>query len=179
MSVTDITLFQDGHYVPFRGLAKGVQPAGSYSANMTGTGDGSGGTVNLQMSMRAIEFGMHCILTMVLVETNDNLTSAVEVLFQYSATPGNERIDSAGILSIRKLPVSSIGLNRAVYLGQDLPVPIESISAAGTTCFNVAWATNTTGKAYTARIFALLWDAEVLARMPQTAVMPEQFFGVR
>lgn len=179
MSVTDVTLFQDGLFVPYRGLAKGVQPAGTYSALLAGTGDAGGGTVNLQMSMRSVEFGFHAVLTMVLIEANDNLASPVEVLFQYSATPGNERVDSAAVLSVRKLPVDSIGLNRANWLGQDLPIPIESTSIAGATAFNVAWATNTDTKLYTARVFGQLWDAEVLARMPGLAVMPEQFFGVR
>lgn len=179
MTVTDVTLFQDGLYVPYRGLAKGIQPAGTYSALLSGTGDAGGGTVNLQMSMRKVEFGFHAVLTMVLVEANDNLASPVEVLFQYSATPGNERVDTAGVMSVRKLPVSSIGLNRANWLGQDLPIPIESISVAGATAFNIAWATNTDTKLYTARVFGQLWDAEVLARSRGRMVMSDQFFGVR
>ncbi len=180
MSVIDVTLFQDGLYTPYRGLAKGSQPAGSYSALLQGTGDAGGGTVNLNMSMRNEEFGMHCIMTMVSIETNDNLASPVEVVFQYSVTPGNERVGSSAAISIRKLPVASVAsLNRANWVGADLPIPIESISRDGATCFNIAWTTNTDTKTYSARVFALLWDAEVIARAPNRMVMPEQFYGVR
>ncbi len=169
--------FRDGLYVPYRGLVKGENPAGTYSALMSATGNASGGALQLVMRARRLEFGFHPIITLVLVETSDNLAAADEQLFQYNVAPGNERVALA--MSIPKVTAASTTGFRSLYRGEDLPIPIEPVSETDQAIFLVSWQTNTDTKVYQVRVFAMIWDAEVLARSPGGMRMPEQFFGVR
>ncbi len=177
MTVTVLTSFGDGLYVPYRGLSKGDNPAGTYSHIMSGVGDGSGGTIVLRMRMQRLEFGFHPILTLVIVEATDNTAAVDQVLFQYEVAPGNERLSTA--LTIPKDSLVSVTGSRVVFLGQDLPIPIEPVSEVLTGAFLIQYQTNTNAANYNVRLFGMLWDAEVLARSPNRLHVPEQFFGVR
>jgi len=178
LTVTDNNEFSAGLYVPYRGLAPGVQPSGSWSTQMTATGDGSGGQVNVNLFMSKIEFGFHPIFTLQYCMSVDNLAAADEVIFQYSVV-GNERLRSA--VSIGKTPIANGTSFFAVWVGEDLPIPIEPDLGSDITTRTVAtvqWQTNTDTKAYQVNLFGMVWDAEVLARQVG-AKMPDYFFGVR
>ncbi len=179
MAVSANIELRDGNFVPYRGLVKGENPEGTLSHRGSATGDATGGAVQIVMRARRLEFGFHPIITLVMVEANDNLAAADQQLFQYNVTPGNERIGLTHALGIRKISIATVSGFRSNWLGEDLPIPIECISETDQAIFLVQWATNTDTKTYNMNMFAMLWDAEKLAKMPGTAHMPEQFFGVR
>ncbi len=175
MTKTTVKAFSAGTYVPFRGLAKGIQPAGSWSMESNTLGDATGGFLNLQVTMRALEEGFHGILTLGFISAVDNLASISELIFQYGAVQ-SERLES--VISVPKLGVANGSNNIATWIGEELMIPIEPNLEDASVIFTVQWQTNTDTKSYQITCWGFLWDMEVIARMTN-GVMPPYFFGVR
>lgn len=175
MTVTDNTELKTACYVPYRGTSRVTDPSGSFSLSLTGTGDSSGGYVNLHVLANKLEFGYHPIIVVTSATLKDNLAATSQRRFEFSSV-ANERLCAA--VSIPKVPVADGSDWISIYSGGELAVPIEPDGVAGRNIFTCGWRTNTNTKVYTAFIFGLIWDAEELAR-EVGAQMPDIFYGVR
>ncbi len=175
MTVNVTTEFGTALFIPYRGPSWVVNPVASFQLSLTGTGDGSGGFVNLQVVANRVEFGFHPIIILTLVEANDNLSATSERFLQY-ASIGNERLANA--FTIPKVPLPSGADFISIWSGSELAVPVEPDGAGARNIFVVHWDTNTNAEVYLARIFGLMFDAEALAR-EVGAEMPDIFYGVR
>ncbi len=175
MTVTVNTEMATAVFVPYRGTNRVTDPMGSFFLSLTGTGDGSGGNVNLHVLSNQQEFGVHPIFVVTQAQLKDNLAATSERRFEFSSV-GNSRVGAA--LSIPKVPIADGADFISVFAGGELAVQIEPDGVSGRNIFTCGWRTNTNTEVYTAFIFGLVWDAETIARQVD-AHMPDIFYGVR
>ncbi len=149
-----------GLYTPFRGFDREVSAVGTLSLDAALTGDGTGGTITLSLSMERVEFGFHPILLVTRMSSLDGLATAEQVTVEYSSQ-GNERLNTDIIET--NLPVAGPGSsNIATY--SRLGVPIEPNLAAGGDILIARWTTNTDTIVYHLHVFGVVYDAEAMAR---------------
>lgn len=176
MSVATTRFIASGTYVPFRGVDREVSAVGTFSQDAVATGDASGGTVELLMSMIFIEFGFHPLYVPTRATTLDSLTTPEAVRLRYSGQ-GNERVE--GNVDESVLAVVGVeGVNYATFSG--LSIVIEPIGPDGGTVMTAKWSTNEDGDAYHLHVFGLMYDAEAMARGKRRgARVDELLAGIR
>ncbi len=148
-------------YVPFlqdvRGGKEGKAPVGTVSAHHTDTGDASGGTMTLTFQMERIQFGFRSIIVPTLLVTSDNLSTAEAVRLQYR-NAGNRRIGED--YNQASLSVAGSAGNFAKFDESGLILENDVIGV--TSALSFIWSTNTNTIVYFARVFAAVFDAEVI-----------------
>lgn len=162
-----------GLYVPFRGFDREAGPVGTLFVDVSATGDGSGGTVTLGITMKRLEFGFHPIWVPTRVSSLDGLASpeAVEFMFRSS---GNERLN--GDLREPALGVAVAGGNNLAAFNQ-LGVAVEPTNETAATVLQCLWSTNTNAVVYHLHAFGVLYDAEALARGKRSGKAPDVLLG--
>ncbi len=160
MAITISESFAAGLYVPFRGIDREVSPVGTLSQTIVDTGDATGGSASMLVTATYEMFGFHPIIIVTKVLTIDNLAAAQTVRAGMSNV-GNERLETDMYEIV--LAIEEGGSNYAVF--DNLTVPIEPSSReAEANVFAIVWDTNTDTKSYDARLFAVFYDAEAMAR---------------
>ncbi len=161
MSVSTSIDGNEGLYVPFRGFDRGAGAVGTLDIQGKTTGDGSGGTVAINIQMQRIMFGFHLIWVPTLVSIFDTLATAVDVELLLRGL-GQERILDfhAEIVTMTASTFTVRNLGRAV----NLALPIEPQSDTLGTVLSAGWATNTNALLYELHVFGAVYDAEALAK---------------
>ncbi len=160
MSVSTTVNFEDGLYVPFRGVDREAGFVGTFEINGADIGDGSGGTVTVSFASKRLEFGFHPIFVPTRIMTFDDQAAPTTVRVGIVET-GNERLSDP--FSEAKL---SIGVPDTSNFANftDLAIPIEVQIETNTDVVQAFWPTNTNAKVYAARLFCVVYDAEAIAR---------------
>lgn len=176
MSVVVDVSVTAGRFVPFRGVNRATGPVASVHVNAEGTGDGSGGSMRINIQMAGLNFGFHSVLVPTRVQVHDNL-AAVEVVQLLLASGGNERLTSS--LIEHKLTVRSGALNAVDF--EHLSVPMEAALTQLTEedAVSAVWQTNTNAKVYHVHLFAIVYDGEAIARKFLNVPLDTLFYGVR
>ncbi len=156
----DRTVANVGLFTPFRGFDREFGAVGTLYCDAEATGDGSGGTVRINLLMSRLEFGFHPIWVVTNITTTDLLTSAAAVRMAYTSD-GNERLSSS--LDEAQVAIAAPG-NTNIAAFTNLSVPIEPDIAAGLRVLSALWATNETGDVYHMHVFGPVYDGEALAR---------------
>lgn len=145
-------------------------PIGSWTAQVTATGDLSGGTVTTQILFRGAALSplpLGFSLEVLTAERVDAAAQDVEVIVSGFSRAGNDGINNAMVLILNALqgatrsPTQPWPANE-IFLG----APIRGDEAEMT----LTWPTNTTGISYIARAFGQMWLAEAMFELagPQT-----------
>ncbi len=177
MSISTNIVVSDGLYVPFRGFDREAGPVGTLDVQGQTVGDGSGGTVAINIQWNYEEFGFHGIWVPTMISIQDTLASAipVEVLFRGL---GNERInDFHGEIVT---PTASTFTTRNLGKVTDLAFPLEAPQNSRETLRTVitaGWATNTNALLYELHVYGVLYDAESLARGKMRGKAPDLLLG--
>lgn len=162
-----------GLYTPFRGFDREAGAVGTLFVDAVMTGDATGGTATLIITMKRTEFGFHPIWVPTRVSTRDNLAAPEAVDFAFRAI-GNERLD--GDLREGKLPLAVAGgLNLATY--SELGVAIEPQNPTANSVLQALWSSNVDTKVYHLHAYGILYDGEALARGKRLGKAPEQLLG--
>ncbi len=174
MSVLTVREMGDQLYTPYRGFDRGAGVVGTLHADFEATGDGSGGTIIVQLNMNFEEFGFHPIWVPTRVGSRDDQAAATDVLMTYLNT-GNERLQT--VVDERQLAVILNGVNRAEF--DKLSIPIEPIRGGGVVLQGF-WLANVNAKVYHIHAFGPIYDAEALARGKKEGKAPDMLLaGIR
>lgn len=174
MSVTSSTPSESGLYTPFRGFDREAGAVGTLSVDAEATGDGSGGTVTIVISMKFEQFGFHSLWIPTRVSSLDNLASPEVVEFSFRSS-GNDRL-AAGDLREAATALATGGANNVASFSA-LGVSIEVRSLTNVSVMQVRWTTNTNALLYHLHVFGILYDGEALARGKAAGKAPEQLLG--
>lgn len=161
MSVSTFVEFRDGRYVPFmqdvRGGKDGKSPVGTVHSTAAEVGEAGGGTVTISHRMQREQFGFRSLIVPTLIVASDNLSTAEAIRLSY-LTAGNRRVaqDSNQI----KLAVAGQAGNFAQF--EPAGILLESDVLADTSVLQFIWSTNTDTKLYFTRVFAAVFDAELI-----------------
>jgi len=177
MSVTarnDVETQGVGVFVPFRGFDRsGI--VGTLMVNAEGTGDSSGGNMDIFIDMKKESFGFRPIWVPTRIETQDNLSSPVVVRVGYSSG-GTERLLTN--MNEVVLPVAFAGVNSANY--SYMGIAIEPDVVAGDVVLYARWGTNTNSVEYHLHVYGVLYDAQAMAAQNPTGRHPDQLLaGIR
>ncbi len=174
MSVATVVEMASQLYVPYRGFDRGAGIVGTIAVDIQAVGDGSGGTILVQLNMNFVEFGFHGIWVPTRVGSRDDQAAATLVLLSYLAA-GNQRL--AADIDETQLAVILNGINRAQY--DQLSVPIEP-AVSGGVVMQGFWLANVNAKVYHIHAFGPVYDAEALARNKRPGKAPDLLLaGVR
>ncbi len=161
MSVAADIAINVGLFTPFmqdvRGGAEGKSPVGTLHIDQNVTGDGSGGIAQITMSATRIMFGFRAILAPTLIQAFDDLATPEEVRLQFGVT-GNRRIGQG--YEDARLAIAASGGNFTQF--QPSGIIIESDTIAALNVLSWTWSTNTNAKVYRGRMFASVFDAELI-----------------
>lgn len=162
MSISTSVAFADGRYTPFmqkvRGGEDGRSPVGTISSSAIDTGEAGGGTVTIAHSLQRIVFGFRAIIAPTLIVASDTLASAEAIRLTF-LTAGNRRVEQD--LNQIQLAIAGQGGNFAQF--QEGGIILESDLLTETNVLQFVWSTNTDTKLYFTRIFASVFDAELIA----------------
>jgi len=158
MSVSSVHEVADGLYVPFRGYDPREGPIGTLFVDASDSGDGSGGTVKIDIHMAREEFGFHIVWVPTRAVMSGGQVAADIVTMFYTAE-GNERLDDN--IQENLLTVAGVG---AVFAAdfKALSVPVEGFTELSARVLSFQWTTNTNAVVYHAHVFGVLYDAEAI-----------------
>ncbi len=164
MSVSTSIDGNEGLFVPFRGFDREAGAVGTLDIQGKTVGDGSGGTVAINIQIQRLMFGFHIIWVPTLVSIFDTLATAVDVELLLRGL-GQERILDfhAEIVAMTASGFTPRNLGR----GRNLALPIESQDDTLGTVISAGWATNTNALLYELHVFGAIYDGEALARGKQ------------
>ncbi len=161
MAISATVSIGDGQFTPFfqdvRGGKEGTSPVGTVSQTLSDTGDGSGGTVTLIYTMARLPFGFRAIIVPTYVVALDTLGTAEAIRMNFTAV-GNRRLTNS--FDQITLAIAGQGQNQAKF--DEAGIVIESDLLAETQVLSFIWSTNTNAVVYSARLFAAVFDAEVI-----------------
>lgn len=163
MSISTTLKAEDGLYVPFRtgkrGGYLGGDPVGTLSLDSEVTGNATGGTAALLLTMNRDEFGFPIIFVPTFVSTRDNLAAPEVVRLAY-VTAGNERI--SGDIEQHVLPLAGAS---ALNVGNfdSIGIPIEGFGE-DLRVGQITWSSNVDTKVYHGHWFGYCFDAQLIAR---------------
>lgn len=160
-------------FVPFRGFDREAGAVGTLYFDAQAAGDGSGGTVTINVQMKKLEFGFHPLWIPTRVSTQDDLATAEVVAFAFRSS-GMERLSGDLREASLALAVAN-SLNVAAF--RELGVAVETQSLTNITVMQAIWLTNTDGKVYHVHIYGILYDGEALARGKRAGKAPDQLLG--
>lgn len=161
MSVTATVQIGDGLFKPLhqlvRGGSDGKSPVGTVHVLGQAVGDSGGGTAQILMQMRRIEFGMRCIFAPVLISVDDDLASPEAVRLAFSASAN---IRTTSTVDQSALTLASQGGNHAKFPPEGFLFESDTIATA--TLLQFIWSTNSDGKVYRAHLIMSVFDAELI-----------------
>ncbi len=161
---TTTTLATAALYTPFRGVRRsGV--VGTLHARMGATGDGSGGTVAIQLSMVGDEFGFPLLFVPTLIGAES--PNQENPVLTYQA--GIERIGGQGG-EFERVLIHSVGnaRNIAERAGSSPHISVVfNPDQPAVEVLQVIWATNTTSGSYTVNLYAMCYDQQEMAKMQE------------
>ncbi len=177
MSISANVAVSGGLYVPFRGFDREAGAVGTLDVQGATVGDGSGGTVAINIQWNYLEFGFHPIWIPTMISVQDTLAVAelVEVLFRGL---GNERINDFHAENVTT--TASVFTTRNLGKVTDLGFPIEppeNSKETLRTMLSAGWATNTNALLYELHAFGVIYDAEALARGKVRGRAPDLLLG--
>ncbi len=161
-----------GLYVPFRtaqrGGVDGGDPVGTLSINAEVTGDGTAGTVQIEVVMQKLAFGFHPLWLVTDLTLTD--AGAAQVVIAVFDSRGNERL----IGDLSQVGSSVAGpFTTSIFKATGNGVIIEPSSLLVATgaheVMQGLWTTNTNGNIYHVHAFGYVYDAEILARSGRLA----------
>ncbi len=160
MSILVTVSFADGVYTPFfqdvRGGADGKSPVGTVHMNTADVGDGSGGIVTATYTMDRIVYGFRALIVPTQIVSFDNLATPEVVKLQYQSN-NRRMITSADQAS---LAVAAQSGNVAKF--DESGILLENEEAFERAVISLVWSTNTNTIVYQTKIFAAVFDAEVI-----------------
>ncbi len=144
---------------------------GTLSVAATATGDGSGGVVNLILSMNGTEFGFKFMFVPTLVSFRDGLATAVDVRLQWLGN--NERI--TGGLTVgteRRASMVAAGGENVGQLEGSHPIVAIPTNPDGVArnVVQAIWGTNTNATSYNMFMYGVLYDEEYRAKFTDLVV---------
>ncbi len=157
---------------PVRGGAEGHDPVGTLNADAVTIGDGSGGSVQLGLTMREQEFGFRPLWVPTHVMTLDTLATVQNVRIDFAAV-GNRRLIDDASEGVVPLEVSA---DLQIAVAAQVAIVIEPSSAAGARVLRAVWGTNVNLKAHTLRAYGPVYDQELMARH---GTVPDLVAGLR
>ncbi len=161
MAVTGSVNLDDGIYVPFmqevRGGHDGKSPVGTVHQTLQLVGAAGGGTVVQTWNIRRIMFGFRAIIAPTLIVTEDTLSTAEAVKLGFALT-ANRRL--AVTTDQAALAIAAQGGNYAKF--EESGILLESDTLTQQAALFFTWSTNTDTKLYQARMFAAVFDAELI-----------------
>jgi len=162
MAVSNTETIESGIYTPYfqrkRGGEGGQSPVGSVYKSLAVVGAAGGGGVTLNFSMGRLTFGFRAIIVPTLIVTEDTLATAEVVKLNYVSN--NRRINVS--TDWVTLAIAGPSGNFAKFEDSGLILEREPLAAAGV--LGVDWSTNTDTKSYAARMFAAVFDAELIEK---------------
>lgn len=165
MSVTSIAAVANGTYEPFhtevRAGPNSEDPVGTVAVDSGVTGDASGGTVTIGVSMRPQEFGFRLLWIPLSIVLRDNLAGQDLVNLNYLSVV-NDRLDAV-VEEFITMEDAAQSLNMGLSKMYALPIEV-SYGTSGGNVLTAVWATNTDTKIYHLHVFGPVFDLEVMAR---------------
>lgn len=175
MAVSTSVVMDPGGYVPLMQKVRfgpnGL--VGTYSKSFNTTGAAGGGGVTISVTATRQMFGFAAIIVPTLIVSLDTLATPEGLRFLWIAT-GNRRVRLQADITqvITPVTVASINLGRLDVSG----IMIEGRNKSEQNVFQAIWPTNTDGKIYQIKMFAMVYDAEMLEKHGQVAGLLE---GIR
>ncbi len=164
MSVDTSTAIAALDFLPFRtgerGGGDGGDPVGTCAIDAQAVGDGSGGTVAVNITASRLQFGFHPLMVPTYVVARDNLAAAEVVQLAYSGV-GNERLTGTSFLEHLLSLAGAGSVNSARF--RESGLIIEPSVVTGAIVMTAKWITNTNAKIYHLHVYMNVWDAELMA----------------
>ncbi len=163
MTVEVERFLSSGDFVPFHQKVRGgVEGAvGSLACDFEATGDGSGGSVWINVSAADIEFGFRYLFVPTFVFTRDTLASAANISFGWVGT-SNRRLQVLESYAQTLVAIAASGVNHAK--ADPSGIVIEGRTRAQGRIMRIAWPTNTNTFVYHVHVFGTMFDAELIEK---------------
>jgi len=163
VSVAATTELANGLFVPFMQRTRGGDshgsPVGTVTLDATDTGDGSGGTATVSVSIRRTMFGFRTLVIPTSIVTFDNLAAVEPIRLEFQFA-GLRRL-----VAVHQFVRTSVRHN-ATNMSElgDLGIVLESNLEAATDALAVQWETNTNSVVYHVHLYGVVYDLEILEK---------------
>ncbi len=164
MTVSTNVTVAGGRYVPWRtamrGGDMGTEPVGTLEVDAGASGDVSGGTVSVGITINREEFGFPFLWVPTQITINDTLSTLENANMSYGSA-GNERLNT-DVLDIIVMRSGAQSTNEGI--GSIAAIPIEAVpGTVDGRCLFTVWDTNENGKVYHMHVFGPVFDMQVIA----------------